>query len=240
MLAGMSVTSRLSGTRIPARESGSKPLLVVLHGLGDSAEGWEWLPGELNLPWLNYLLVNAPDEYFSGRSWFGIRFPVMGPPDGRIPPVDGGAVERSRGLLWELLDAERAAGREGAELALLGFSQGCLMTLEAGLRYRDPLAGLVGISGWVHEPGRLIEEAPSHARKVPVLMTHGTWDPLLGIEHVRPQAQQLQGAGFDVAWQEFEKEHTVAGRAEVQFIARFLEQAFGKPTGSRRRAGVVE
>jgi phospholipase/carboxylesterase len=183
---------------------------------------------------MNYLLVNAPDEYFSGRSWFGIRFPMDGRIDGTLPPVDGGGIERSRRLLWELIDAERANGLKSEEIAVLGFSQGCLMTLEAGLRYRDPLAGLVGISGWVHEPERLIAEAPGHARSVPVLMTHGTVDPLLGIEHVRPQAKCVKDAGFDLSWQEFDKEHTVAGRAEVQFIARFLEQSFGRPVARRR------
>ena len=35
--------------------------MIVLHGLGDSMEGYRWLPEALQLPWLNYLLVNAPD-----------------------------------------------------------------------------------------------------------------------------------------------------------------------------------
>jgi predicted esterase len=67
-------------------------------------------------------------------------------------------------------------------------------------------------------------------------MTHGLFDPLLGIEHVRPQAEALRAAGFDLLWQEFEKEHTVAGRAEVQYIARFLEQSFGREH-ARRKSG---
>ena len=230
------LVSMLTGTRVEAQEKGARPLLIVLHGLGDSSQGWEWLPQELHLPWMNYLLVNAPDEYFNGRSWFGIRFPMDGRVDGTLPPVDAPAIERSQGLLWQLIEAEVAAGLESQEIAVLGFSQGCVMTLEAGLRYRAPLAGLVGISGWVHEPEALVEGAPSHARTVPVLMTHGTADPLLGIEHVRPQAKRLQEAGFDLAWQEFEKEHTIAGRAEVQYIARFLEQCFGRPV-ARKKGG---
>lgn len=226
----------LTGKRMPARDSGSRPLLVVLHGLGDSAAGWEWLPGELGLPWLNVLLVNAPDDYYNGRSWFGIRFPLGGPPDGTLPPIDAAGVARSRGLLWELLEEERGRGWAASEIAVLGFSQGCLMALEAGLRYREPLAGLIGISGWVHDAEGLAAGAPEKARSVPILMTHGTMDPLLGIEHVRPQAKRLQEAGFDLAWQEFDKEHTVAGRAEVQFVARFLEQCFGQPQ-QRKRSG---
>lgn len=226
----------LNGVRRAAREGAGGPLLIVLHGLGDSSAGWEWLPNELQLPWLEVLLLDAPDASLGGRSWFGIGFPSDGRVTGALPPVDAGGIERSRRELEAVLAREKAAGRSGRDIALLGFSQGCLMTWEAGFRHGEPLAGLVGISGWVHEPGRLVAEAPAHARSVPALMTHGSWDPLLGIEHVRPQARALREAGFDVLWQEFEKEHTVAGRTEVQFIARFLEQCFGREH-ARRRAG---
>lgn len=226
----------MNGVRVAARDGGKAPLLVVLHGLGDSSAGWEWLPGELQLPWLEYLLLDAPDAYFEGKSWFGIGFPKDGRMTGELPPVNADAIERSRREIEAVLAREKASGRDAREIALLGFSQGCLMTLETGLRHGEALAGLVGISGWVHEPERLTAEAPSHARSVPVLMTHGTWDPLLGIEHVRPHAHALRAAGFDLLWQEFEKEHTVAGRTEVQFIARFLEQCFGREH-ARRRAG---
>src|SRR5690242_4275749 len=49
---------------------GSKDLLVVLHGLGDSSAGFHWLPEALDLPAMNYLLVNAPDSYYGGYSWY--------------------------------------------------------------------------------------------------------------------------------------------------------------------------
>ena len=52
---------------VPAREPDSRRLMVVLHGLGDSMDGYRWMPQELDLPWLNYLLVNAPDDYYGGR-----------------------------------------------------------------------------------------------------------------------------------------------------------------------------
>jgi phospholipase/carboxylesterase len=226
----------LNGVRIAARTEGPAPLLVVLHGLGDTSAGWEWLPGELHLPWLEYLMLDAPDAYFDGRSWFGISLPMDGRFTGELPAIDAVAVERSRAAIEAVLAREKAGGRTARDIAILGFSQGCLMAMETGLRHAEPLGGVVGISGWVHRPGALTSEAPAHARSVPVLMTHGTFDPLLGIEHVRPQAGALRDAGFDLLWQEFEKEHTVAGRTEVQYIARFLEQCFGREH-ARRRAG---
>lgn len=226
----------LNGMRVAARTEGPCPLLIVLHGLGDTSAGWEWLPGELQLPWLEYLLLDAPDASLDGRSWFGIALPMDGRFTGELPAIDATAVERSRRMIEDVLAREKAAGRAARDIAILGFSQGCLMTLETGLRHAEPLGGLVAISGWVHQPDALVSGAPAHARAVPVLMTHGTFDPLLGIEHVRPQATALRDAGFDLLWQEFEKEHTVAGRTEVQYIARFLEQCFGREH-ARRRAG---
>src|SRR6202142_1359379 len=102
---------------IPAREKNSRRLMVMLHGLGDSIEGYRWLPSALNLPWLNYLLVNAPDEYYGGYSW--VDFAVD-----RLP---GDA--RGRELLFELLDAQSAQGFPTDQTTFGGFSQGCLMSI---------------------------------------------------------------------------------------------------------------
>src|SRR5580704_16039909 len=108
---------------IAAPEAGSKKLLIMLHGLGDSSAGYEWMPEALNLPWLNYLLVNAPDEYYGGFSWYDFM--------GDMVP----GVARSRQLLFDLLDAHRAKGFATEQTVLGGFSQGCLMAIDVGLRY---------------------------------------------------------------------------------------------------------
>ena len=43
----------LKSELIPASEKGSRRLLIMLHGLGDSIEGYRWVPEGLDLPWLN-------------------------------------------------------------------------------------------------------------------------------------------------------------------------------------------
>src|SRR4051812_14810570 len=120
---------------IAAEQKDSKRLLIMLHGLGDSTAGYRWLPPALALPWLNYLLVNAPDPYYGGYSWYDFA--------GDLVP----GVNRSRKLLFEVLDAQRAAGFPSAQTLLGGFSQGCLMSIDVGLRYPHRLAGIIGISG---------------------------------------------------------------------------------------------
>src|SRR5689334_20035668 len=103
---------------LPASDKNSRRLLIMLHGLGDSIEGYRWLPQALNLPWLNYLLVNAPDEYFGGYSWYDFV--------GDIRP----GVERSRKLLFSLLDKQSERGFPTELTTFGGFSQGSLMALE--------------------------------------------------------------------------------------------------------------
>lgn len=203
---------------LPAKQAGSKRLLIVLHGLGDSMDGWRWLPGELRLPWLNYLLVNAPDDYYGGFSWYDLY--------GDAAP----GITRSRKLLFELLDAQRAAGFPSEQTALLGFSQGCLMTFDVGFRYPHRLAALVGISGYIWEPDTLLRELSPVARQQRALFTHGTRDPLIPMAQVRDeQVRLVKAGGLDLTWQEFDKVHSIAGEPELRLIRDFLTQAFERP-----------
>jgi phospholipase/carboxylesterase len=198
---------------IPAAEKSSR-LMVMLHGLGDSIEGYRWWPEALRLPWLNCLLVNAPDEYFGGYSWFDY-------PDDLAP-----GVLRSRKLLFELLDDLRAKGFPPEQITLGGFSQGCLMTVDVGLRYPHRFAGLVGISGWVFEVDKLVKELSSVAQQQRLLMTHGTADPVIPIEKVRLQIPPLTAAGLNVEWREFAKVHTIQGETEMAVIREFVRAGY--------------
>ena len=205
----------LSGEFIPAADKNSRRLFVMLHGLGDSPAGWRWLPAALDLPGMNYLLVNAPDEYYGGYSWF--EYP------GDIAP----GIHRSRKLLFELLDDLRAKNFPAEQITLGGFSQGCLMAIETGLRYPHRLAGIVGISGWVFEDGNLIRDLTPVARSQRLIVTHGRFDPLLPFAEVREQIRRLQAAGLNVAWHEFPKEHTVHGAEEIAVLREFIQAGQG-------------
>ena len=199
---------------LPARESDSKALMIVLHGLGDSMAGYQWMPSVLNLPWMNYLLVDAPDPYYGGFSWFDFA--------GDFRP----GVERSRKLLIELLDAQRTKGFPTSETTLFGFSQGCLMTIDVGLRYPHRFAGLVGISGFVFEPPELVRDLSPVAREQRLLVTHGTADTMVPLHHTEPAIKALKSAGIKIEWHVLEKEHTIAGQEEIEIIRRFIEAGY--------------
>jgi predicted esterase len=197
---------------IPAPQKESTRLLVALHGLGDSMEGYRWVPSALNLPWLNFLLVNAPDAYYGGFSWYDIHDPQKG-------------VLRSIELLHRLYGDLEKKGFPSEQTVVFGFSQGCLMTLESALRYPKRFAALIGVSGYILDPAKLLAEASSEAKSQRILVTHGTRDPLIPFLQVKMQMTELQRAGLKLTWREFDKEHTIAGLEEVQLLRDFIKEA---------------
>lgn len=201
---------------IPAVEKDSRRLMIMLHGLGDSIEGYRWWPDALAFPWLNHLLVNGPEEYFGGYSWFD--FP------GDLVP----GVRRSTKLLFELLDDLRPKGFPADQIVLGGFSQGCLMAIEVALRYPHRMAGVVGISGYVCEPNKLVKELSPCAREQRLLVTHGPFDPIIPFAAVREQINLLKGEGVHVEWHEFPKAHAIAGEQELSVIRTFVQNCFAR------------
>lgn len=197
---------------IPAREPGSNRLLIALHGLGDSMEGYRDVPQWLQIPGLNYLLVNAPDPYYGGFSWFNFA--------GEYQP----GIERSRKLLTKLLDSLREK-YPSDQTVLFGFSQGCLMTMETGLRYPHKLAALVGVSGWVYDADLLAKDLSPVAKQQRILWTHGTRDTLLPIKDVRTRIETLKGAGLNIDWHEYNKEHNFLPQ-EFALIRDFVSKSF--------------
>lgn len=198
----------------PAQDKNSKRLLIALHGLGDSTAGYRWLPSAMRLPWMNYLLVNAPDEYYGGYSWYDFT------------GDEAKGIQRSRAALFDVLDAQRAKGFATEDTVLFGFSQGCLMTADVGFRYLHRLAGLVGVSGYVHDAERLLKELSPCAKEQRMLFTHGTQDPLIPFAKVRGQVDALKAAGLDIEWREFVKAHTIAGEEELNLVREFVAGCF--------------
>jgi phospholipase/carboxylesterase len=206
--------SRVLETKmIHAERPDSKRLMIVLHGLGDSMAGYAWVPDALRLPSLNYLLVNAPDWYYGGYSWY----------DYAGDAATG--VRRSIKLLSGLLDQQRQLGFPTGETILSGFSQGCLMTLETGFRYPHRFAALIGLSGYVLDAQNLLREASSVAKEQRVLVTHGRQDPLIPFADVKKQMEQLQAGGLQIQWHEFNKPHTIV-EEEIALLRRFIGGVF--------------
>ena len=189
--------------------------VVVLHGLGDSKNGWKPVAGELDLPDTGWIFVQAPDAYYDGWSWFDLRLPD--------PRPDLSTVHRSRTMLRELLaQLEKERGIPCERIVLMGFSQGCLMALNLALAHERRFVGVIGISGWIAEmeiyPGGF-GVAAVHQQ---VLMTHGVADQVIPIQVTRPQVKRLQGLGLELEWKEYRKAHHIDPEGELADIREFI------------------
>lgn len=209
----MKPSTQLFEHRYVPAQSPRKPekLLIVLHGLGDSLRGFSFFPQELNLPELSFLLLNAPDPYHGGYSWFDF----LGDPEP--------GVLRSRALLLQLLEELRAQGFAPENLFLFGFSQGCLMAVDAGLRCPDLLGGICGVSGYVAFEEEYPEAFSPVARQQHFLITHGKRDPVVPFEPATGQFSRLKKMGLNMEIRAYEKEHTLLP-GEIRHIAEWLEK----------------
>ena len=201
----------LSHVWLPAKHP-SDQLIVVLHGLGDSSRGFLWLQDELEIDSLNYLLLNAPEPYYSGYRWYDIE----------EDPLTG--IVRSRKLLSEVFAVLQREEYPPEKTLLLGFSQGCLMTLEFGARHVDRLAGYVGISGYTIDPVALLRDLNPKVNHGDWLITHGTRDEVLPLEKTRAQMQILRDGGFKIDYREYSKTHTVDTERELPDIRQFIAE----------------
>lgn len=185
-------------------------LLIVLHGRGDSMDGFTWLPQALALPGLSYLFLNAPDDYFGGYSWYD------------LPPDQGPGILRSRRLLFDLLDDLVARGWDPDDLILFGFSQGCLVALDVAARYRRRLGGVCGISGYVYFMDELADETLPHARELPWWVSAGSLDEVVPLAATSRGVEALKAAGLPIEWHVYPKGHTIDPVRELPEVRAWI------------------
>jgi phospholipase/carboxylesterase len=187
----------------PASQSSPNgtPMLILLHGVGSNEDDLFGLAPYLD-PRFSIVSARAPLPHsFGGYAWFDVQFT----PDGIL--FDEAQAEQSSRLLLKFIDDVRAA-YVPAQVFLVGFSQGAIMSAGVLLRSPAAISGAVLMSGRVPE---VSEVADGDAlRGKPVLMTHGTYDEVLPVEFGREGNARLAGLGLDVAYREFPMGHQVS------------------------------
>lgn len=199
----------LSHIFIPSKVP-SKKLMIVLHGRGDSSTGFSFLPPYLNMEDMNYILLDAPYDYYDGFSWYD------------LPPNQLEGITYSRALLTETLDRLFEEEFNAGESFLFGFSQGSLLTFEFGARYKKALAGYIAVSGYIYDAETLLEEMNPDVKTSNWLCTHGTYDEVLPYETSKAQVETLQEGGFDIDFKSYDKTHTIA-EEELKMLEAWIK-----------------
>jgi phospholipase/carboxylesterase len=185
----------IDGPRLPALSGRPRQLVVFIHGYGadgndliDIGRAWQ-----ASLPDAAFVAPHAPEPCGMapmGRQWFPL---TMRDPHERWTGVVG-----ARPVLDAFLDAELARhGLDDGALVLVGFSQGTMMALHAGLRRPRPPAAIVGYSGMLVGPEHLEAE---HTAAPPVLLVHGSADDVIPAQALFMSAQGLAAAGLTCEW----------------------------------------
>lgn len=177
----------------PVSEKAPESVVILLHGLGANGRDLiELAPyfAEV-LPDTVFLSPDAPfpcDMAPVGFQWFSLQ--------DRAPEAVLKGVREAAPVLEQYIDLQlEKYGLPASRLALVGFSQGTMMSLYAGLRYQDKIAGILGYSG------ALAWDADDDAgalHKVPVQLVHGTADPVVPFSAYHYAMKVLEDNGFEV------------------------------------------
>ncbi len=212
------------------RQTGAEPQwsVIWLHGLG--ADGSDFVPVVPELvrpdwPVIRFVFPHAPvrpvtiNNGMRMRAWYDIRdFDLAN-------RADAEGVAESVVQVEALIAREQARGVPAARIVLAGFSQGGAITLAAGLRRSEPLAGLVGLSTYLPGAQQAAAALAAGATAQPVFMGHGSEDPVVPYLAGKQSAGLLRRLGFEVDWHSYPMPHSVCAE-EIRDLGDWLSRRF--------------
>jgi phospholipase/carboxylesterase len=220
------VTRGLQFGRIEAASGEADSMVIFLHGYG--ADGNDLLglaePLKPHLPNTVFLAPNAPER--CGMNPMGYQwFP--------IPWIDGSSEEAAAEGMARAVDdlnafLDRVMVEEdmiAEQVALVGFSQGTMMSLHVAPRRDEAFAAVVGFSGRLMAPETLADEV---VVRPPILLIHGDQDDVVPPSSLPEAAEALQNAGWTEVYA-----HVMKGTAHgiapdgLSVALAFLRQRFG-------------
>jgi phospholipase/carboxylesterase len=187
-------------------------VVIWLHGLGADGHDFETFVSALQLPDslpVRFVLPNAPIRPVNvnmgtvKRAWYDIVDMDVG----RNVDVDN--ILASSSQLRDLIQRERDAGVPPERILLAGFSQGGAIVLHTALRYEAPLAGVLAMSAYLPTAESLAAERSDANRRIPILMMHGEYDPVIPMVHAENTREALTGQGYTLQWKTYPMRHHV-------------------------------
>jgi phospholipase/carboxylesterase len=209
-------------------ETAPNPAVAViwLHGLG--ADGSDFVPivEELDLrgcPPIRFVFPHAPtmpvtiNNGYVMRAWYDILEMDL------VRREDEAGLRHSQKLVEHLIAQEKTRGIPANRIILAGFSQGCAMTLQTGLRHPEQLAGLLGLSGYLPIHATVASERHSANHNTPIFLAHGRADPIVPIERAENSRDVLLEFGYQVEWHEYLMPHSMC-EEEIEDIGAWFRR----------------
>lgn len=204
---------------------GPFPTILALHGWGASAHD---LLGLAPILHAGQALVLSPQgslafdigQGMAGYGWFQIGA-------GAAPGVRD--IEKSADEVRRFLDAaQERYPIDPRKIVVMGFSQGGVIGYDLVLRDPARFAGLMALSSWLPEDlDQSIPKQDGH-ENFPVLVVHGTKDPMIPVTRAQESRERLIARGLGLTYREYEMEHTIAPEA-LRDILGWLEDKVISP-----------
>ncbi|PRQ08656.1 alpha/beta hydrolase [Enhygromyxa salina] len=203
--------------------------VIWLHGLGADGHDFEPIPPLLGLPNTRFILPHADrrpvtiNGGFVMRAWYDILSL-----DFKGVRESESDIRKSQAQIEALIQRERDRGVPSERIAVVGFSQGGAMALHVGLRWGEPLAGVIVLSAYLLMTDKVAVEQSAANATTPMLFCHGTQDPMVPMwlgKAAHDQVEALNPAR-PMEWFDYPMQHAVCPE-ELAEIARFLHARLG-------------
>ena len=200
--------------------------IIWMHGLGADGNDFVPLVKELDLrggPAIRFIFPSAgtmPVTINNGyvmRAWYDILVSDL------VRREDESGLRASQQQIEALIAREKARGIPASRIILAGFSQGCAMALQTGLRHAEPLAGLMCLSGYLPLADKTASERAPASVQTPIFMAHGTADPVVSIDRAQQSRDLLTGMGYQVQWHTYPMQHSLC-QEEIDDIGAWLKK----------------
>lgn len=224
----------LKPIQVLAAKQPAEAAVIFLHGLGDTGNGWSWLPEMAKQSGLlrdtsriNYVFPNAPEIPITVNGgyrmpgWFDIY--DFGNPDGR-QDVDGffSSCEYVKTLISEQVNDHNISADR---VILGGFSQGAAIALATATLLDFKIGGVVALSGFC--PVR--KELGARANKdgvnyqTPIFQGHGTADPVVRYDYGEQSGQFYKDMGYkNLSFHSYPGVAHSASETELAEVIKFM------------------
>jgi phospholipase/carboxylesterase len=198
------------------------PTLFAIHGHGAHAQDLLGLgpflaAGRVQLICPEAEFVLQPGVL--GYTWFDRE------PDGSRAPRE---FERVATLVSDFIDEASALYHADPErTALLGFSQGGGLAYRLGLAQPSRFAGVAALSTWLPDEAMAVADR-EHLGALPVLVQHGTADPMVKVERGRESRDRLAELGVTAEYREYPMQHQI-GPESLRDLSEWLERVLRLP-----------
>ena len=198
--------------------------VIWMHGLGADGHDFEPVVPEFDLSpsrQVRFIFPHAPFRPISingghvMRGWYDIA------ELNSLRQEDETGVRASGDAIEALIAQQVASGIPTQRIVLAGFSQGAAMALHTALRYAQPLAGIIALSGYLPLIALFTAEAHSANARTPIFLAHGTEDKVVPLHLGERTRAALEHNNYVVTWRTYSMPHSVCTQ-EIRDIRGFL------------------